>query len=219
MKAKAKVQDKFQTVLGRRIDTADSTGHTGNTLTGNLARRFFDEDCRKLLDSLIGEEHLNIVKNLHMNLNIILRIISSKDRLIDTEKFGNLCTSTYVNILTYFAWADLTPTVHKILSHSMQLIQNNSGLGVGHLSEEGLEAQHKIIRRLRAAWTLQSSDDANLKDLIKKMFLISDPLFYSYRRSIKCPKCGLMGHQRKCPMNEASNKSQSDIMVEDIFIE
>ena len=221
MKAKTKVQDTYQTILGRRIDTADSSGHTGNSLTGNLARRFFGDDCRKLLDLLIDDKtQLSIVKKLHMNLNVILRIISSKDHKINVEKFSKLCSSTYIYILTYFKWANLTPTVHKILAHSAELIRNNACLGVGHLSEEGLEAQHKIIRKFRASWTLQTSDDANLKDLIRKLFLISDPLFYSFRRVIKCPKCGLMGHQRKCTMiRDISNKSESDIMVEGIFVD
>ena len=221
MKAKVKVQDKFATVLGRRIDTADSTGHTGNSLTGNLAKRFFGEDCRKLLDDLIVDEAiLNIVKKLHINFDVILRIISSKNRQIDIEKFGQLCSSTYLLILIHFTWVYLTPTVHKILSHSTELIKNNACLGVGNLSEEGLKAQHKIIRRFRASWTQQTSDDANLKDLIKNMYLISDPLFYSFRRVIKCSKCGLAGHQRKCPAaRDITNKTESDVMVEDIFIE
>ena len=220
MKAKTKVQDEFQKILGRRIDTADGTGHTGNSLTGNLARRFFDDDCRKLLDNLVDPAQLSIVKKLHMRFNVILRIINSKSQLIDTEKFGDICTSTYIDILTYFGWVEISPTAHKILAYTTELIQNNACLGVGHLSEEGLEACHKIIRKFRSSWTLQKSDDANLKDLAKKMFLISDQHLYSLRRVIKCPKCGLTGHKRKCPkFRENVKKSESDIMVQDIFID
>ena len=108
-------------------------------------------------------------------------------------------------ILTEYKWADLTPSVHKVLAHSTELINNNMCRGLGHLSEEGLEACHKIIRRFRANWTLQSNDLANLKDLVKKLWLSSDPVFYSYRRD------------SKCPMNK--KKSESDIMVERIFVD
>ena len=117
-------------------------------------------------------------------------------------KFGNLCTNTYIEILTELKWADLTPTAHKVLAHAEELLTNNMGMGIGHLSEEGLEACHKIIRRFRATWTLQTSDDTNLNDLIKKLWLISDPLFYSYRKVLRCSKCGSTGHQRKCPILE-----------------
>lgn len=78
-------------------------------------------------------------------------------------------------------------------------------MGVGHLSEEGLEACHKIIRRFRTSWTLQTSDQANLKDLIKKLWLSSDPLFYSYRKVVNSRK--------------RVSQSDSDLMVEDIFVD
>ncbi|CAL4120500.1 unnamed protein product, partial [Meganyctiphanes norvegica] len=220
MQAKTKAQDIFATVLGRRIDTADGTGHTGNSLTGNLAKRFFSEDCRNLISKLVKTSDLIIIKTIHMNLYVILRIISSKDHKIDVDKFHTLCTNTYIEIIKNFKWVNLTPTVHKILAHSPELIEKNDCLGIGHLSEEGLEACHKIIRRFRAYWTLQTNDTVNMKDLIKKMWLISDPLFYSFRRVLKCSKCGSTGHQRKCPLfQESINKSESDLMVEDIFIE
>ena len=125
-----------------------------------------------------------------------------------------------MEILINFSWVDLTPTVHKVLAHAAELIANNAGLGLGNLSEEGLEACHKLIRRFRASWTLQSSDNANIKDLIKKMWLISDPYFYSLRKTLKCLKCGSTGHQRKCPvMDILENRSEEDVLVEEMFLE
>ncbi|CAL4226389.1 unnamed protein product [Meganyctiphanes norvegica] len=177
MKAKENVQDIFAAVLGRRIDAADGTGHTGTSLTGNLAKRFFAGECRVLLYKIVKEPHLGHVKKLHLHFDVILRILSSKNHSIDMDKFGNLCTTTYVDVLTHFKWVDLTPTVHKVLAHATELISNNMCMGIGHLSEEGLEACHKIIRRFRVSWTLQTSDQANLKDLLKKLWLRSDPLF------------------------------------------
>ena len=219
MTAKTKVQNEVKDFLGKTPDAVDGTGHTGTSTTGPLAKRFFDDDCREVLDILLNGQQLNIVKKLHLNLNVILRTISSKDKQIDVEKFGNLCTDTYIDILTHFKWVNLTPTLHKILAHSTEIIKNNACIGVGHLSEEGLEACHKIIRRFRTSWTLQSSDDANLKDLIKKMFIISDPLFYSFRRVLKCSRCGSIGHQRNCSVvMDATKKSVSDLMVEGMFV-
>ena len=136
------------------------------------------------------------------------------------EKFGSFCKSTYIDILTDFKWVVLTPTAHKVLAHAEELIRKNVCMGLGHLSEEGLEACHKIIRRLRASWTLQSSDDANLKDLIKKLWLISDPYFYYFRRTLKCPKWGATGLQRKCPVVEnISKQSESYVIVEEMFVD
>ena len=153
-----------------------------------------------------------------MNIELILRVTSSKNHEINVDKFGNLCTETYLDIITDLKWVYLTPTIHKVLGHAKELIERNMCMGLGHLSEEGLEACHKIMRRFRAYWTLQLNDDANLKDLIRKMWLISDPLFYSYRRVLTCPKCGSTGHQKKCPLvQNIANQSEADIMVEDMF--
>ena len=220
MNAKARVQNNFATVLGIKIDSADATGHSGSTLTAKIARRFFSAECRPLLSNIVKKPLLDNIEILHLNLEIILRIISSKDRKIDCEQFRILCFKTYMIILTHLKWADLTPTLHKVLAHAPELIANNVCRGLGHLSEEGLEACHKIMRRFRAAWTLQLNDDANIKDLLRKMWLVSDPLFYSFRRVIKCHKCGNSGHQKNCPATQhAKNLSQADIMVDEMFIE
>ena len=198
MAAKAKVQELYKSILGRTVDTADAAGHSGNSMTGNLCKRLFDKDCRNLLSKIVQGEDLIHIKKLNLNLYVILRIINSKDRKIDIVKFGDLCRSTYIYILVNFAWVFLTPTAHKVIAHATELIDNNMQHGLGKFSEEGLEATHKLIRRFRASWTLQSNDEANLKDLTKKLWLVSDPLFYSFRKTLKCLKCGSTGHRRKC---------------------
>ena len=218
--AKVKVQEAFSTILGILIDSVDATGHSGNTLTAKVAKKFFGENGRKLLAKLIKKPQLIVIETLHMNLETILRVISSKDRKIDLEKFQALCTSTYIDVLTHLKWVELTPSVHKILAHAPELIEKNMSMGLGNLSEEGLEACNKIIRRFRTYWTSQVNDDTNLKDLLRKMWLISDPLFYSYRRTIKCPKCGDTGHQKKCPLiQQVKVQSESESRVEDMFVD
>ena len=220
MNAKSKVQKVFATVLGVLIDSADATGHSGNNLTGNMAKDLFSVKCRSLLSKLVKQPLLGFIETLNLNLEIILRIISSKNRKIDLDLFAALCTKTYIDILTHFKWADLTPSLHKVLAHAPELVDKNMCMGLGDLSEEGLEACHKIMRRFRSCWTLQLNDNANLKDLLRKMWLVSDPLFYSYRRTIKCPKCGNTGHQKNCPLlPQDRNLSQADIMVEEMYID
>ena len=220
MKAKAKAQDTFAQVLGIKIDAADATGHSGNSLNGPIAKRFFSEKCRALLDQLVKPQYLDVIKTLHIRLEVILRIISTKDHKIDINAFRDLCKNTYLDILIHLKWVVLTPTVHKVLAHAPELIERNMCMGLGHLSEEGLEACNKIMRRIRTHWTLQKDDDSNLKDLLRKMWLISDPVFYSFRKVLKCPKCGSLGHQKKCPtLQQETNQSESDLMVQELFVD
>ena len=188
------------------IDTADATGHSGNSIKGPIAKSFFSKKCRDLLPELLKKPNLGIAKTLHLNLEVILRLISSKEHKIDIEKFKELCTNTYLHVLLNLKWVYLTPTAHKVLAHAPELMEKNMCRGLGNLSEEGLEACHKIIRRFRTYWTLQLNDDANIKDLIRKMWLVSDPLFYSYRRTIKCSKCGSIGHQKNAPRFKKTQK-------------
>ena len=140
MKAKGKVQDTFATVFGVKIDSADGTGHSGNTLTGKLAKRFFSQECRALLHKIVKKQQLDHVKEIHFNLEVILRVITSSNNIIEIDKFLTLCNKTYTNILSNFKWADITPTLHKVLAHAPELIEKNLCLGLGKLSEEGLEA-------------------------------------------------------------------------------
>ena len=157
---------------------------------------------------------------LHLNLFVILRTISSKSHTIDIDNLGILCKVTYIDVLRNFPWVDLSPTAHKILAHAAELVTKNGGKGLGNMSEEGLEACNKLIRRFRASWTLQTSDDANLRDLIKKMWLVSDHYFSSFRKTLKCLKCGSSRHQRKCPVRDIlANRSEADILVQEMFLD
>ena len=53
MTAKGNVQTTMAKALGTIIDTVDATGHTGNSINGNIAKAFFSEKCRKLLPELV----------------------------------------------------------------------------------------------------------------------------------------------------------------------
>ena len=51
-------------------------------------------------------------------LAVILRIYNS-DKIINEESFEIICKDTYQLILAHYPWANVTPTLHKILAHSV----------------------------------------------------------------------------------------------------
>ena len=65
------------------------------------------------------------LSQLHTRLSAILRIINS-DRKINTEEFGDLCTNTYLLILDSFPWANITPTLHRVLAHSEEILKDSN---------------------------------------------------------------------------------------------
>ena len=140
---------------------------------------------------------MTIIQN---NLSAILRIYNNH-REIHTETLDSLCKETYELILTAFPWANITPTLHKLLSHCTELIRDcNDGYGLKEYSEEEVEACNKLIRRSREHFARKNSFTTNVKDVFIRLVGQSDPLLSSYRRTLVCKSCGEIGHtwNRKC---------------------
>lgn len=79
-------------------------------------------------------------------------------------------------ILTNYPEAALSPTVHKVLAHSPELIINNGNYGLLRLSEEGLEAVNKLLRRIRECLSRKTSQEANVTDCLHRLWSQSDPV-------------------------------------------
>ena len=81
-----------------------------------------------------------------------------------------MCSDTYELIIDTFPWARITPTLHKVLAHSAQLIEDyNGGRGLRSLSEEGLKACHKHIRRYREQLARKFSFKTNIQDIFIRL--------------------------------------------------
>ena len=94
-----------------------------------------------------------------------------------------LCSDTYELIIDTIPWASITPTLHKVLTHSAQLIEdNNGGRGLKSLSEECLEACHKHIRRYREQLARKISFETNIQDIFIRLTSQSD-YFSFYQRN------------------------------------
>ena len=89
---------------------------------------------------LIPFESREPIKLIHLNLSSILRVFNC-GQAIDTDKLDNICKYTYEFIVVEFPWVNVTPSLHKLLEHCVELIQScNDGYGMKQYSEEALEA-------------------------------------------------------------------------------
>ena len=73
------------------------------------------------------------IKMLHNNLSAILILLNSS-HMFDTTQLNVICKNTYESIVVNFHWANITPSLHKLLPHSAELIEkykNDFGLGFG----------------------------------------------------------------------------------------
>ena len=74
-----------------------------------------------------------------------------------------------------FSWYLLSPTLHKVLEHGKQVI-DNFPLPIGWFSEECSECANKIFKRFRQNRARKCSRVANMKDVYHRMINVSDPL-------------------------------------------
>ena len=150
--------------------------------------------------------------------------MSSKEK-IDVDMYREFCLDLYVYLLEKFprvvhrqlpgSWISITPTVHKMLAHSWELIESNDRKGLGVLDESGLEGCNKILRNVRTSKARKLSQNVNLVDTLRRMWLSSDPIVNSERNRVKpvCSTCSNVGHtSRSCTSLRATAPSEDDAL-------
>ena len=113
------------------------------------------------------------LSKVHTNLSTILKIINC-DRRIYTLELGNACRDTYLLLLDSFPWANVTPTLHKVLSHSGELLEINPSYGYKCFSEEISEACSKLIHIFREHLSRKTSFEDNIVDIFVRLASESD---------------------------------------------
>ena len=71
--------------------------------------------------------------------------------------------------------AAVSPSVHRILAHSWEVLELNKGFGLGDMSEEGLEALNKIIRSRSKHGARKNSTLSNFMNCYNHMWDRSRP--------------------------------------------
>lgn len=185
-KRRKEIQKQFWEKLGLRVDMP-KVGGCGNTNDGNTARRAFEN--HKLFSEITG-----IDENLVFRLKIILISLACQFPL-NIEKFEIFCFETADIIMTKYPWLPMKPTVHKVLIHSRQIIENTV-LPVGYFGEDAAESRHKIYKADRLHHARKSSRIKNIQDIFNRSMDTSDPLISStyikkrlqHRKRLQLPK-------------------------------
>ena len=222
--AKKDIQKKILEETGVRWDFPDQAGKGGTTTTGNTARRILhNESIRNLIIEMIPEEYRDTMRQYGQQLSVIIRIVCSNE-IINIQELKNLCTELYAFLIRSFPrvtkqhlpgpWISITPSLHKLLAHSWELIELNGERGLRNLDESGLEGNNKILREIRTKLGRKTSQIANLIDSLRRMWLGSDPQVNDIRLKTKpfCKHCKELGHSsRYCKIkNPLFGPSSSD---------
>ncbi len=146
---------------------------------------------------------------------------------VHVETYKQFCTDLYVFLIQNFSrvvhkhlpgpWISITPSLHKLLAHSWELIELNDGTGLRALDEAGLEGCNKILRAMRTKLSRKISQKANLIDTLRRMWVASDPLVNAERRKTKpvCKRCGTVGHSsRYCQLKYISVQNADNDLLD-----
>lgn len=138
---KERICTEFRKELGLLIDISNQ--ETGNTNSGNTARRFFSDPD---LASKITKVNAELIKRF----GLILRMVASNTKIPIKcfEKFAFETVKLYVKL---YPWFFMPPTVHKVLLHGGKIMQHFL-LPIGQYSEEAAEARNKDFKPSRISY-------------------------------------------------------------------
>ena len=207
---KKALQAKIEHETGIHWDKADGTGNNGTSTTGNTARSLLLNKNRreKVITSEIPDNYRRKMEIYGAYLSVILRVIICKKK-VNVYEFKKTCTEFNLFLLDEFPrevqktlpgpWISVTPTLHKVVGHSWEVIERNDGFGLGILDESGMESCNKIVRSIRTKLSRKCSQDANLKDIINRLWVMSDPGVNAERCKAKpfCRLCDEKGHSTR----------------------
>lgn len=168
---KEAIQEAFRRSTGLLLDVVKQG--SGNTNTGNAARRFF-------ANPETTAEITKLDVNLIRRLAVILQCISSGEK-IQVQKFKLYCDETANLFVELYPWYNMPASLHKLLIHGSQIVDHLSVVPIGFLSEEASEARNKDFRKFREYHTRKHSSIATNEDILHNLLLSSDPLLTSLR--------------------------------------
>ena len=172
---KRAIKEKLKKRIGITIETPKHG--FGSSHTGNMARTFFKN--YKTTATITGFD-----ESLMERLYIILLTLNS-GFFINAAKFKEYAIETAKKYLKLYGdWYHMPVSMHRMLLHGSDII-NALPISIGHSSEEGLEATHKIIRKIKEESTCKISKNRVNEDLIHWLLVASDPIIASYSKKTK----------------------------------
>ena len=153
-------------------DIPDSTGHGGTTTTGNTVRKIIHSKSLRdvFTDGINNTDDRAAAVKFGNLLSQLIRVMSSSSE-VDLVKYKKSCDELYNLLLTDLSFVSITPTLHKLLAHSAELIEGNGGKGLKNLSEEGLEGCQGELRKIRINLSRKSAQKLNLFDCLGRLWI------------------------------------------------
>ena len=157
-------------------------------MTGEAFKRLSSDHNRQFLVELVEEDLRPRFSQALLYLFSLVKVVNSAKRHVNTERIRVLGLISYFNFVTIFPWCLVSPSVHRILGHSWEVMTNNMSYGLGNVSEEGLESINKFIRHLRTRGARKTSTVHNFTDVFGHLWDRSRPILTAIERKISKKK-------------------------------
>ena len=177
--AREKVKEEMKSKLAVNI------GNPGDMITGASFQKFSSDFGRTVLCSMFKEEDQEDFSEILLGICTLVKVMNSQKRRVNVDKVRRLGQQVYLRVVKRFPWAAISPSVHRILAHSWEVIQLNDCYGLGGLSEEGLEALNKHIRSIRSTGARKDSTIHNFTDVYNHLWDRSRPTIVEMERKIQ----------------------------------
>jgi len=209
LQKKKEIQNSFLKKLSLRVSMAKCGGFGGSN-TGNVARVAFKNHA-------LFAEITGIDEEVIFRLKIVLIALCCQLPL-DINKFEEYCFKTAEVIVNKLPWCPMTPTVHKVLVHSRQIMENMV-LPVAFFGEDEAESRNKFYKSDRLHHSRKSSRLNNISDVFHRAIDTSDPLVSSIglesrvKRHKKEPLPSEVLQLLECPQNITQASAEMDLDV------
>ena len=160
-------------------------GNAGDMVTGPAFKNFSSDTSRNFIVTLVPEDVREAVGQILLGLCAAVKVINSQTTKLNIDKMRLLTQDVNKKIVETFPWAVISPSVHRILGHAWEVIQQNDSFGLGGLGEEGLEALNKNIRETRNHGARKISTEENMTDSFNHLWDRSRPTIAEMERVIK----------------------------------
>ena len=135
---KAQLQQDLLGFNGVKWDIPDGS-RGGTSTTGNTARvLLYKKKNRDFIIGKLDEKHQQLMSEVMLRFSVILRVMSTKGE-VNVDAYKKYCTELYLILINNFPrvvnkkqpgpWISITPSVHKLLAHSWELMKNNDNHG------------------------------------------------------------------------------------------
>ena len=85
------------------------------------------------------EEKQQAFAEIFRNLCALVKVLNSYNTKVNVARYKEISVDTYRLIRLHFRWAQVPESLHRVLGHAWQRIEQNGCYGLGSESEEGLE--------------------------------------------------------------------------------